>query len=150
MNTLTHTLTLTTDMNKEKLTSLFETSFSNASLDTKIYVSNFYYREACSDGLHEVYENLDDFFETYFTSPIEAVRATCFGNYKYSDVYVWFNSYGNLDSGNYEDELPLADPTDMAEWYMEHGWALDDLRAYEEFNEFMDAYEAGDESEDEE
>ena len=152
MNTLTNEFTneLTNDMNKEKLTSLFETSFDHASTDTKIYVSNLYYREACGDGENEVFENTDDFFETYFTTPMEAVRATHFGHYNYSDEYVWFNAYGNLDSANFEEDLPLADPTDMAEWYMEHDWALDDLRAYEEFMEFMDALESGDDTEDEE
>ena len=46
----------------------------------------------------EVYENDEEFFETYFSDPMEAVRATQFGNYNYSDDYVKFNGYGNLDS----------------------------------------------------
>ena len=46
----------------------------------------------------EVYENDADFFKMFFTNPMEAVRATQFGNYNYSDDYVKFNGYGNLDS----------------------------------------------------
>ena len=46
----------------------------------------------------EAYENDEFFFETFFSNPMEAVRATQFGNYNYSDDYVRFNGYGNLDS----------------------------------------------------
>lgn len=49
----------------------------------------------------EYQDNDDDFFNTYFgNNTIEAVRATQFGDYKYSDNYVKFNAYGNLDSAN--------------------------------------------------
>lgn len=46
----------------------------------------------------QAYENDEEFFETFFTNPMEAVRATQFGNYNYSDEYVRFDGYGNLDS----------------------------------------------------
>ena len=51
----------------------------------------------CLDYL-DVYENDEEFFKMFFTDPMEAVRATQFGNYNYSDDYVKFNGYGNLDS----------------------------------------------------
>lgn len=54
--------------------------------------------DGCLDYL-EAYENDEDFFETYFHGRIdEAVRAVCYGNYKYTDEYVRFNAYGNLES----------------------------------------------------
>jgi hypothetical protein len=46
----------------------------------------------------EYYENDEYFFELYFSNPAEAVRAAHFGNYNYSDDFVKFNGYGNLDS----------------------------------------------------
>jgi hypothetical protein len=51
----------------------------------------------CLDYL-DVYENDEEFFTLFFKNPMEAVRATQFGNYNYSDDYVRFNGYGNLDS----------------------------------------------------
>lgn len=45
--------------------------------------------------------NDDDFFNLYFeNNTIEAVRAVCYGNYKYTDEYVKFNNYGNIESYN--------------------------------------------------
>lgn len=47
----------------------------------------------------QAHENDEDFFETYFSGKmIEAVRATQFGDYRYSDDLVRFNGYANLDS----------------------------------------------------
>ena len=64
------------------------------------------------DGSFEelnAYENDEEFFNTFFSdNPIEAVRATYFGDYSFSDDYVRFNGYGNLESLNdydYEEEL---------------------------------------------
>jgi len=55
------------------------------------------------------YENDEEFFNMFFEGRIdEAVRATYYGDYKYTDKYVRFNGYGNLDSVNeyqLEDEL---------------------------------------------
>lgn len=45
--------------------------------------------------------NDDEFFEIYFgDKPLEAVRAVCYGEYNYTDEYVKFDSYGNLESCN--------------------------------------------------
>lgn len=56
-------------------------------------------------------ENDKDFFDTYFyQNPDEAVRAVCYGDYKYTDEFVKFNAYGNLEScGSYELEEELKD-----------------------------------------
>lgn len=70
----------------------------------------------------EVYENDDDFFNTYFNNNvIEAVRAVSFGEYKYSDEYVKFNAYGNLESlSEYEYNKLLEEYADeIAERYLE-------------------------------
>ena len=57
-----------------------------------------------------VYENDEEFFEMFFegTHPMELVRMTYYGDYKYTDQYVRFNGYGNLESLNnfeYKEEL---------------------------------------------
>lgn len=44
-------------------------------------------------------ENDEEFFNAYFENkPMEAVRATTYGDYNYTDEYVIFNAYGNLDT----------------------------------------------------
>lgn len=70
----------------------------------------------------EVYENDDDFFNTYFNNNvIEAVRAVSFGEYNYSDEYVKFNAYGDLASlSEYEyNELLEEYADEIAERYLE-------------------------------
>ena len=42
--------------------------------------------------------NDGDFFSCCFENPIDAVRATYYGDYNYNDEYVKFNGYGNIDS----------------------------------------------------
>lgn len=45
--------------------------------------------------------NDEEFFNIYFENkPDEAVRAVCYGNYKYTEEFVVFNAYGNLVSAN--------------------------------------------------
>ena len=55
-------------------------------------------------------ENLDfwlndgDFFSCCFENPIDAVRATYYGDYNYNDDYVKINAYGNIDSYTEEEK----------------------------------------------
>ena len=46
----------------------------------------------------DFWENDGEFFETYFESKLDAVRATFYGDYKFNDDYVRFDGYGNLES----------------------------------------------------
>lgn len=56
-----------------------------------------------------VLENDEEFFDGWFhNKPMEAVRASYYGDYNYNDPYVHFNGYGNLESFNeweYEELL---------------------------------------------
>ncbi|HFI0464387.1 TPA: antirestriction protein ArdA [Streptococcus suis] len=58
-----------------------------------------------------VYENDEEFFETFFSSdPFAAVKASYFGEYRVADEYVGFNGYGNLVSySDYSYEKMLDD-----------------------------------------
>ena len=51
----------------------------------------------CFENL-DFWENNEEFFNTFFDNPMEAIRATYYGNYNYNDDYVKFNGYGNIDS----------------------------------------------------
>lgn len=47
----------------------------------------------------EIYTNDEDFFNTFFDGKvIEAVRAASYGEYNYSNDYVMFDGYANLQS----------------------------------------------------
>ena len=49
----------------------------------------------------EYWDNDEEFFNTFFRNdPMEAVRASYYGDYNYCDDYVKFNGYGNLESAN--------------------------------------------------
>jgi hypothetical protein len=57
-------------------------------------------------GEAAVYEFNDQFFEDFFTDPQEAARATYFGKIdSWSDKYIMFNGYGNLESSSYLDDM---------------------------------------------
>ena len=46
-----------------------------------------------------VMENNEEFFDIYFpNNPAEAVRSALYGDYRYTDDYVRFNGYRNLES----------------------------------------------------
>jgi len=57
----------------------------------------------CMDD--QIYDNGESFFEMAFSSMMDAIRAVCFGEYRYQDDWVKFNGLGNLESSN--------DPTDL-------------------------------------
>lgn len=66
------------------------------------------HNEYCQSGRNsddEIWSNDEEFFDTFFSGKVmEAVRAVAYGEYSYSDDYVMFNGYANLESFN--------DPTD--------------------------------------
>ena len=69
----------------------------------------------CLDNL-DFWENDEEFFNTFFDNPMEAIRATYYGNYNYNDDYVKFNGYGNIDSySEYERIEEIKDKTEMTE-----------------------------------
>lgn len=62
----------------------------------------------------DVHENDEDFFHTYFEGrPMEAVRAAHYGDYSFSDNYVRFDGYENLESlSEYQYEQEIKDEVD--------------------------------------
>ena len=66
----------------------------------------------CLENL-DFWENDEEFFNTFFNNPMEAIRATYYGNYNYNDDYVKFNGYGNIDSySEYERIEEIKDSID--------------------------------------
>lgn len=69
-----------------------------------VNIHNEYCREnSYSDN--EIYNNDEEFFNMFFENKVlEAVRAISYGEYKYTDEYVIFSGYGNIESFNNPDE----------------------------------------------
>lgn len=133
-------------MNKEKLVELFVDGYENCELSSKIEIHNIYIREADGGWEYEIESNDEDFFNTFFEGkPMEAVRASYYGDFRYNDDWVWFDTYGNLSSGGNEEELPLRDAEEMAEWYIEN---YEELEHIKEMGDFCDACEEGEDEED--
>ena len=133
-------------MNKEKLVELFVEGYENCELSSKIEIHNTYIRETNSGCEYEIESNDEYFFIAFFDrKPMEAVRASYYGDFRYNDDWVWFDTYGNLSSGDNEEELPLRDAEEMAEWYIENYEELDHIK---EMGDFCDACEEGEDEED--
>ena len=92
-------------------------------------------------------ENDEDFFETYFRTKDEVARAICYGDYNYTDDFVRFNAYGNLESASkYQVEEEIENyREEIIEHYLElyadnNGYPSESLKQklydfYEEENE---------------
>lgn len=82
--------------------------------------------------------NDEDFFNTYFENRVdEAVRAVCYGEYNYTDEYVRFNAYGNLESFDewqVENEI-TSYATEIIERYLE---LLEEEPKYFDPNDYLD------------
>lgn len=71
-----------------------------------------------------IYDDLDMMLEGFST--MDAVRATYFGNFNYSDDYYRFNGYGNVDSmTDYDVVQEMKDNREFLEWYIEQNNLID-------------------------
>ena len=133
-------------MNEEKLVELFVEGYETCELSSKIEIHNIYIRETNGGCGYEIESNDEDFFNTFFEGkPMEAVRASYYGDFRYNDDFVWLNAYGNLESGDNEEEIPLCDAEEMAEWYIDNYEELDHIK---EMGDFCDTCEEGEYDED--
>lgn len=118
----------------------FTEEFNNLSSNNKIAIYNEYCSEH-GDTDKMLYDFDEEFFEMAFgNDPIEAARATFFGNIQnWSDEYIRFNGYGNLESLSEYDAVEVAE---------DH---VDDIYEYEDVWEYyIESEEDEDEDEDEE
>ena len=91
----------------------FEEKFNELPVGDRVAIYNMYCSEH-GDSDNEIHSFDDEFFNTYFSDPMEAARATFFGKIEsWSDEYIRFNAYGNLES------LNEYGATDMIEDYLE-------------------------------
>ena len=76
----------------------FKEAFEELGNNEKIELFNSYCREY-GDGDEEFFSFDEEFFNIFFSDPMEAARATFFGHINnWQDEYIRFNAYGNLES----------------------------------------------------
>lgn len=96
------------------------------------------YNEYLEDRGYEHYYNMDELDELLDgLTPMQVIQKTYFGKFNYSDEYVQFNGYANLDSfSEYEIIREMQQDRDFLRWYVEENQLIDD-------EEMQEAIEAG-------
>ena len=91
----------------------FEEKFKKLSMSERLSIFDTYCLEH-GDPDDQIHSFDEEFFETYFSNPMDAARATFFGEIdSWSDEYIRFNGYGNLESMNeYEVSEKIDDYID--------------------------------------
>jgi len=101
--------------------------------DSLIEIHNEYCSQYDMDNY--IWSNDEHFFTEMFDGRIdEAVRAVCYGEYHYTDNYVWFNGYANLESGNYTNNMPI-DINEIADDILENEGNYYDIELEDEEDE---------------
>ena len=117
----------------------FVEKFNELSTSEKIAIFNEYCLEyGDSDNMLNSFD--EDFFEMAFSNPMEAARATFFGDIQnWSDEYIRFNGYGNLES------VSAYDVDEEIEGYLEEIFEHEDV-----WEDYIDNVDDDDEDGDEE
>ena len=82
-----------------------------------INLNNIYAREIQGNFDNEIWDNDEDFFNSFFENDVMGVvRAISYGDFRFMDNFVKFDGYGNLESFNFFDINDLCElPETMAE-----------------------------------
>ena len=94
-------------MNLEQFTDKFE----NLNISDKIGIFNQYCSEHGNPD-NQIFDFDDEFFNIFFSddNKMNICRATCYGNVTYTDPYIRFNAYGNLESfSDYDAKNEIED-----------------------------------------
>ena len=76
----------------------------------------------CDENMEDyIYENNEYNINEVFTKPGEALRAACYGHYRYDDKYFVLNVYGSLESFEEYDAKKHIDFGMFADYIMENG-----------------------------
>lgn len=113
-------MTNATQLNEKLIDSICDL-INEMDSDELIQLNNEYCQaiNACDS---EIWGNDEDFLNTFFhNNPDSLARAICYGNYHYTDNYVKFNGYGNLETFDTFDSSDLCEYVrTMAEYIAEN------------------------------
>lgn len=92
----------------------------NEMTESQLIELNNTYCQSANYYDNEIYNNDEDFFNTFYPNAGDGLRvaqAVFYGDYNYSHEYVKFNGYGNLESIAYFELRDLCElPEVMAEY----------------------------------
>lgn len=110
----------------------------------------FGYNGSLEDYKVELFD--EEFFEIFFSSPMEIARATYFGNISnWMDEYIRFNAYGNLESmSKWEYNSMLENNKEEIVETAVELYEQGNIYLYDEIKELFDRYIQDNEEEDEE
>jgi len=74
--------------------------------------------EQHNDMDSQIYYNDDEFFEIFLPKSTDAIRACQYGDHRYTDDFVQFNGYANLDS--FDSLIDHVDLDEIAECILEN------------------------------
>lgn len=102
--------------NFEKIFKYIELDYENLSDSEKIGLWNEYCSENNFDDTIHTFD--DDFFETFYSGadPMETFRLGCFSQISWSDNYIKFNGYGNLESMSDYEAVNSIDEGALIDW----------------------------------
>ena len=101
----------------DKIFKFIELDFDSMDDSDKV----MHWNEMCSETGREdeLFTFDEEFFETFFHGrPYEAARAAAFGSMNWSDEYIYFNGYGNLETT--DDPSTVIDDTELLNWLIEN------------------------------
>jgi hypothetical protein len=103
----------------EKIFKYIELDFENLSDIEKISLWNEYCQE---QQYEEIFNFDDDFFEMFFDgkNPMEVFRLGTFSTINWSDEYIKFNGYGNLESMSEYEAINSIDEAALITWMLEN------------------------------
>lgn len=106
--------------NWDKIFKYIEIDFENLDDSEKISLWNEY----CSENnFDDTIHNFDDeFFEIFLdgNKPMDIFRLGCFSKISWSDNYIKFNGYGNLESLNDYEAVNSIDESVLIDWLIEN------------------------------
>ena len=87
--------------------------------DHELLSVNREYLENTNNLDDDIYNNDEEFFEIHFSDKVmDAIRAVQFGKYNYTDAYVKFDGYANLETTNHLEDF--IDISELAEYIHEN------------------------------
>lgn len=106
--------------NWDKIFKYIEIDWENLTDDEKIALWNEYCSENNFDDTIHTFD--DDFFETFFCNaePMKMFQLGCFSQISWSDNYIKFNGYGNLESLNDYEAVNSIDESALIEWLIDN------------------------------
>lgn len=97
----------------------------------ELIILNNEYCQSINASDDEIFENDETFLDMFFSDkPNSLAQCISYGDYRYSDDFVRFNGYGNLESFTYFDVDRLCELVDNIADYI-----IDNFQEFSQFDE---------------